>query len=215
LPFPSLFFLVHAHRSTSCAVGAHRRRPETFLPPCRPPGAPEFALVVSNLLMPLIHPLLSLCLRNSSPELIHAAVSPPHRVPRTLVPLRRRGTHGRVRLVALNTPDPLPKPLETHRGCPPCLWRDFAVGSSGATTPVSSYRLLDLGRPSEIWRSRFNQSRPNLIPPIQIRPFSSLSLTRTPAAGPSLSAPPWFADTLSPPVSARCAPASAGSYPVH
>jgi hypothetical protein len=58
--------------------------------------------------MPLIHPLLSLCLRNSTPELIRAAVSLPRRVLRSLVPLHRRGTHGQVRHVALNTPDPLP-----------------------------------------------------------------------------------------------------------
>jgi hypothetical protein len=146
--------------------------------------------------------------------LIRAAVSPPRRVLRSLVPLHQRGAHGRVHHVVLNMPDPLPKLLEPRRGHPPRLRRDFAAGSSGATSPVSGYRLLDLGHPSEIWRSRFNQSRPNLSPPIQIRPFSSLSLTRTPAAGPDLSAPPWFADTASPPVSARCAPASVRSNPV-
>ena len=173
--------------------------------PCRPPGAPEFALVVSIILTSLIRLLLSLCLRNSSPELIRVAVSPPRRVPRSLVPLRRCGTHGQVCHVALNTPDPLPKPLEPHHGRPPRLRRDFAARSSSATAPVSGYRLLDLERPSEIWQSRFNQSRPNLIPPIQIRSFSSLSLTRARAAGPGLSALPWFADTTSPLVGARCA----------
>jgi hypothetical protein len=60
--------------------------------------------------MPLIRLLLSLCLRNSSPELICIAVSLPRHVPCSLVPLRRRGTDDRVRHVALNTPDPLPKP---------------------------------------------------------------------------------------------------------
>jgi hypothetical protein len=100
--------------------------------------------------MPLIRPLLSLCLRNSSPELIRADVGLPRRVPRSLVPLRGRGTHGRVRHVALNTLDPLPKPLEPRRVRPPRLRRDFAAGSSGATTPVSGYRMLDLGCPSEI-----------------------------------------------------------------
>jgi hypothetical protein len=208
LPFPSLFCPVRTHRSTSCTVEACHRRPETSLPTCRPPGTPEFALVVSNLPMPLIRLLLFLCLCNSSPELIRTAVSPPRRVPRSLVPLRRRGTHGRVCHVALNTPDPLPRPLEPRHGRPPRLRRDFAVGSGGATAPVFGYRLLDLGRPSEIWQSRFNQSRPNLSPPIQIRPFPSPPHPR-PVAGPSLSAPRWFADTPSPPVSARCTPASA------
>jgi hypothetical protein len=95
--------------------------------------------------MPLIRPLLSLCLHNSSPKLIRVAVSPRRRVLLSLVPLRRHGTHGRVRHVALNTPDPLPKTLEPRRGRPPCLWRDFAVGSSGATAPVSGYRLSAVG----------------------------------------------------------------------
>jgi hypothetical protein len=166
LLFPSLCCPVHAHRSTSCAARARDRRPETSLPPYRSPGAPEFALVVSNFPMPLIRPLLSLCLGNSSLELIRAAVSLPHRVPRSLVPLRWRGTHGRVSHVALNTTDPLSKPLEPRHGRPPHLRRDFAAGSSSTTAPVSSYQLLDLGRPSEIWWSRFNQSRPNLSPPI-------------------------------------------------
>jgi hypothetical protein len=62
--------------------------------------------------MPLIRRLLSLCLRNYSPELIRAAVSPSRCVLHSLLPLLWRGTHGRVRHVALNMPDPLPKPLE-------------------------------------------------------------------------------------------------------
>jgi hypothetical protein len=107
-------------------------------------------LVVSNLPMPIIRPLFSLCLRNSSPKLIHADVSLSRGVPRSLVPLRRRGTQGRVRHVALNTLDPLPKPLEPHRVRPPRLQRDFTAGSSGTTAPVSGYRLFDLRRPSEI-----------------------------------------------------------------
>jgi hypothetical protein len=77
--------------------------------------------------------------------------------------------------------------------------------------PAIGYRLLDLERPTEIWGSRFNQSRPNLSPLIQIRPFVTLSLTRATATGSSLSALPWVADTPSPPVSARRAPAPARS----
>jgi hypothetical protein len=65
--------------------------------PLLSPSAPEFALKVRNLPVPLIRLLLSFCLHNSSPELIRAAVSPPHRVPHSLVLLRRRGAHGRVR----------------------------------------------------------------------------------------------------------------------
>jgi hypothetical protein len=72
-------------------------------------------------------------------------------------------------------------------------------------------RLLDLKRPSEIWRSGFNQRRPNLNRPIQIRPFSTLSLTRAPAAGPGLSALPRVAGAPSPLASARRVPATACS----
>jgi hypothetical protein len=75
------------------------RSPEHFLRSRSPPPSTqdfsaslpfsrrsEFTIVASNLPMPLIRLLLSLCLRNSSPELIYAAVSPPRRVPRSLVP---------------------------------------------------------------------------------------------------------------------------------
>jgi hypothetical protein len=82
--------------------------------------------------MPLIRLLLSFCLRNSSPELIRAAVSPPHRVPRSLVLLRRRGAHGRVRQIALSALELFPKPLEPRCGHPPRLRRDLAVEPSGA-----------------------------------------------------------------------------------
>jgi hypothetical protein len=127
LPFPSLVSLVRAHRSTSCAAGAHRRRPEGPPHPHRPSSALEFALEVSNLPVPLIQPLLPFCPRNSSPELIRAAISPPRHVPRSLVLLRRRGAHGRVRQIALSALELFPKPLEPRRGNPPHLRRDRAV----------------------------------------------------------------------------------------
>jgi hypothetical protein len=85
------------------------------------PSASEFALEVSNLLVTLIRPLLSFCSRNSLPELIRTAVSPAHRVPRSLVLLRWRGAHGRVRQIALSALELFPEPLEPHRGHPPCL----------------------------------------------------------------------------------------------
>jgi hypothetical protein len=123
----------------------------------------------------------------------------------------QRGTHGRVRHVALNAPEPFPKPLEPRRGHPPRLWRDFAEGSGSATAPMTGRWPLDLRRPSKIWRSGFNQSRSNLNRLIQIQSFPTLSLTRAPAAGPGLSALPWFADTPSPLVRARRTPAPARS----
>jgi hypothetical protein len=128
---------------------------------------------------------------------------------RPLVLPRRRDAHGRVRRVTLNTSDPFHKPLEPHRGRPPRLRRALAVGPSDATALMSSPRLMDLGHPSEIWRFRFNQSRSDLSPPIQIRPFPTLPLSCAPPAGSGLSAPPWFADARSPPVSAHRAPAPA------
>jgi hypothetical protein len=54
-----------------------------------------------------------------------------------LVLPRRRDTHGRVRRVALNVPNPFPKPLEPRRDRPPCLRRALAAGPSGATALMS------------------------------------------------------------------------------
>jgi hypothetical protein len=124
---------------------------------------------------------------------------------------RRRDAHGRARRVALNAPDPFPKTLEPRRDRPPRLRRALAVGPSSATALMSGPRMLDLGRPSEIWRFRFNQSRSDLSPPIQIQSFPTLPLSLAPPAGSGLSAPPWFADARGPPVSARRAPAPARS----
>jgi hypothetical protein len=76
---------------------------------------------VSNLLVPLIRPLLSFCSRNSLPELIRTAVILAHHVLRSLVLLRRRGAHGRVRQIALSALELFPEPLEPRRGHPPCL----------------------------------------------------------------------------------------------
>jgi hypothetical protein len=71
---------------------------------------------VSNPPAPLIWSLLLYCSRDCSPELSHAAVSPPHRVQRPLVLPRRREGHDRVRQTALNVPELAPKPLEPRRG---------------------------------------------------------------------------------------------------
>jgi hypothetical protein len=127
----------------------------------------------------------------------------------TLLLPRRRDAHDCVRHVALSALELFPKPLDPCRGQSPRLRRDFAAGSSGATTPASGHQPLDLGRPSEIGRFRLNQSRSNLSPSIQIRLFSSLPLTRAPVARPSRSAPPQFTDTPSPLVSRVRAPAPA------
>jgi hypothetical protein len=78
---------------------------------------------------------------------------------------------------------------------------------SPTTAPMTDHRLLDLRRPSEIWRSGFNQNRFNLNRPMQIQLLNPAPLTRAPAVGPGLSALPRVADTPSPYVSARRAPA--------
>jgi hypothetical protein len=61
-----------------------------------------------------------------------AAIGPPHRVLRPLVPPRRRCAHGHVRHVALNAPESFPMSLEPCRGCSPRLRRDLAARSSTA-----------------------------------------------------------------------------------
>jgi hypothetical protein len=115
-----------------------------------------------------ISPSIAQCPRNSSPELIRAAVIPPRRVLHPLVPLCRFCAHGRVHQITLSALEIFPKPLESRCGQSPRIRRDFAAGSSGATAPVSGHQPLDLGSPSEIGQFRLNQSRSNLNPPIQI-----------------------------------------------
>jgi hypothetical protein len=74
----------------------------------------------------------------------------------------------------VSVPEPFLEPLEPRRGHPPRLRRDFAVASSGATAPMPDRRLLDLGRLSKIWRSRFNYARSNLNRLMQIQQLSLL-----------------------------------------
>jgi hypothetical protein len=80
-----------------------------------------FPLKVSDTLVPLIWSFLLYCSRDCSPELSRAAVSPPRRGLRPLVPLRQREGHGRVCQTALIMPGLAPKPLEPRRGQPPRL----------------------------------------------------------------------------------------------
>jgi hypothetical protein len=93
-------------------------------------------LEVSNLLVPLIWSLLPCLARDCSPELPRATVSPPRRVQRPLVLLRRRDAHGRVRQTALNAPELNPEPLVPRHGQPSRLRRTLIAGPSGATTPM-------------------------------------------------------------------------------
>jgi hypothetical protein len=151
------------------------RSPERFLrsqsPPAStrgstaPPPFPKRPRVRTQGEQPshaFILPSIAQCPHNSSPELIRAAVSPPRRVLRPLVPPCRFCAHGRVRQIALSALELFPKPLESRPGQSPCLQRDFVVGSSGATAPAFGHQPLDLGRPSEIGRFKLNQSRSNL-----------------------------------------------------
>jgi hypothetical protein len=110
----------------------HRRRPD--VPPHfhRPPRAPEFALEVSTLPMPLFRQVLPQRPHNCSPELAAPPRNLFHRGLRSLAPPCQFYAHGRVRRVALNVSDPFPKPPEPHRGQPSLFQRTLAVGPSGA-----------------------------------------------------------------------------------
>jgi hypothetical protein len=88
-----------------------RRRPVESLRLCRCFVTPALPLKVSNPLVPLIWLSPLCCSRDCSPEQSRAAVSPPRRGLRSLVPLRQREGHGRVRQTALNVPELNPKPL--------------------------------------------------------------------------------------------------------
>jgi hypothetical protein len=101
-------------------------------------ATPALLLEVSNVLVPLIWPLLPCLVCDCSPELPRAAVSPPRRVQRSLVPPRRCEGHGRVRQTALIAPKLVPEPLVPCRGRPSHLRRVLATGPSGATAPLSA-----------------------------------------------------------------------------
>jgi hypothetical protein len=167
----------------------------------RCPMTPALPFKVSNPPEPLIWSLLLCCSRDCSPELSHAAVSPPRRVQRLLVLPRQRDTHGRVRQTALNTLELAPKPLELRRGQPPRL--------CACVRPWP----LDLGRPSEIGRFRLNQSGSDRSPPIQIQPPLSLPPHPRLCLRARLVSPPWLTYALAPPISRVRAPTPARSNP--
>jgi hypothetical protein len=97
------------------------RRPIASLRLRRCFATPVFPLKVSIPLVPLIWSFLLCWSRDCSPELPRAAVIPPHRGLRPLVPLRQREGHGRVRQTVLIAPRLAPKHLEPRRGQPPRL----------------------------------------------------------------------------------------------
>ena len=137
MPFPSLVCQPALIGAVLAQPEVRHRRPVVSLHHHSCPVIPTLPLEVSNLLAPLIWPLLPWLARDCLPELPHAAVSPPHRVLRPLVLPRRRDAHGRVRQTALNAPELAPKPLEPRHGQPPRLRRALTAGPSGATAPVS------------------------------------------------------------------------------
>jgi hypothetical protein len=117
----------------SRAAGVRHRRPIEPLRLRHCFATPALLLEVSNLPVPLIWSFSLYSSRDFSLEQSSAAVSPLCRGLRPLVPLRRCDTHGRVRQTALNTPRPVPKPQEPHRGRPARLRRTLAVGPSDTT----------------------------------------------------------------------------------
>jgi hypothetical protein len=117
---------------------SRHRRPIESLRLRRCFTTPALPLKVSNPPVPLIWSSPLYCSRDCSPEQSSAAVSPPCHGLRSLVPLRRREGHGRVRQTALIAPRLVPKPREPRHGQPPRLRRTLATGPSGAITPKSA-----------------------------------------------------------------------------
>jgi hypothetical protein len=116
----------------------HRRRLEAPPHPHRSPSVPEFALEVSNLLMPLIHQVPHQSRRNNSPKLAAPPRNLFHRGLRSLAPPCRFCAHCCVRCDALNVSGPFPKPPDPRRGRSARLRQTPAAGPSGATTPKST-----------------------------------------------------------------------------
>jgi hypothetical protein len=90
----SLVLPAHAHQSNSCAAGAPPPSSVSSLRHHHCLVTPSLPLEVRNLPAPLISCVLPSCSRDCSPEHSGAAVSPPRRVQRPLVLLRRRGALG-------------------------------------------------------------------------------------------------------------------------
>jgi hypothetical protein len=131
-------------------------RPETSLRPRRCLSAPLFPLEMSNLPAPPISLFTALVFarlldgvgprrRWATPPCSAPSGAPaPVLCPRSSSPCRLE--RARVFSQAPRTPSWLS----------PRLWRDLAARSSDATAPKTGCRSLDLGRPSEIWRSGSN-----------------------------------------------------------
>jgi hypothetical protein len=134
-PLPPCCIRSTLNGAFSCVAGVRHRRPVEPLLLRRCFTTPALLLEVRNLPVPLIW-LSPLCSsRNCSPEQSSAAVSPPHRGLRSLVPQRRCEGHGRVRQTAPIAPRLVPEPLVPRRGRPARLRRTLTAEPSGATVP--------------------------------------------------------------------------------
>jgi hypothetical protein len=135
VPSPSLLHPVHAHRRSSCVVGAPppSTRGSTVAPPfSKRPGVRTRGEQPSHALnSPNIAPEPTQFLARVS----CAAVELFHRGLRSLAPPCRFCAHGRVRRDTLNVSGPFPKPPEPRRGRSARLRRTLAAGPSGATAP--------------------------------------------------------------------------------
>jgi hypothetical protein len=107
-------------------------RPEDPSHPHCSPSILEFALEVSNLPMPLFRQVSPQSPCNCSPELFVPPRDFFHYRLRSLAPPCRFYAHGCVRRVALNVPDPFPKPLKPCRSRPPRLRRALTTRPSAA-----------------------------------------------------------------------------------
>jgi hypothetical protein len=119
----------------SCAARVRHRRLVEPLRLRRCFATPAFLLEVSNLDVPLIWSSSHYSSHDCSSEQSSAAVSPPRRSLRSLVPPRRCEGHGRVCQTALIAPRLVPEPLVPRRGRPARLRRTLTAEPSGTTAP--------------------------------------------------------------------------------
>jgi hypothetical protein len=167
VPSPSLLRPVHAHLSSSCAIGAPppSTQGSTAPPPfSKRPGVrtrgehPSHAVISPSIIPAPAQLLAGVSCATAKPFLPQSAFSG--------APCRFCA-HGRVRRVALNMSDRFPKPPEPRRGRSARLRRTLAAGPSGATAPKPALAVRSRPSVRDGWFG-LNPSRSNPSPSIGI-----------------------------------------------